>query len=352
MAEVDITNCHIHTFTTAHAPRYYPVGIVSLFRAMPVLLTGLRWAARFQPWEGVYEMMERLENFHRTGSRQTQRDVLLEAMRYYPKTARFVVLPMDLALTGYGPVDHDIHAQHRELYDLTQDPELGPRIIPFATIFPDREDGVEEFRRCIDEYGFRGLKIYPKLGYAPDHPTLMEHVYPLCEAKGLPVMTHCSRGGVRHKMWGQLRADRVTDPRAYIPVMEAFPKLRLCLAHFGGDQDWRSYLTDGFDPTDPGAREHNWVSLIVDMIECGKYPNLYTDISYTIFKFAEYLPLLRLFMENAALRPKILFGSDFYMTRQEKLSEKAVSIGLRDALGEANFRQIAETNPRVWLGEA
>ena len=40
------------------------------------------------------------------------------------------------------------------------------------------------------------------------------------------------------------------------------------------------------------------------------------------------------------------------MTRQEKLSEKAVCIRLRNALGEEVFRQIAEENPAKWLGEA
>jgi len=63
------------------------------------------------------------------------------------------------------------------------------------------------------------------------------------------------------------------------------------------------------------------------------------------------MPLLRLYMEDEGLRRRILFGSDFYMTRQEQLSEKAVSVRLRDSLGEGNFRQIAEINPEVWLGE-
>lgn len=350
MAGIDIVNCHIHTFTTKHAPKYYPVRPVALFRAAPGLLGALRWAARFQPWEGVYDTLVRLENFHRTGSRHTQRDVFLEVLRYYPKSTRFVVLPMDMALIGHGPVDQDIAAQHEELYKLSQDPDLGPRVIPFATIFPDRDGAMTELRRCLDDYGFKGIKLYTKLGYAPDHPVLMNELYPLCQERGLPVMSHCSRGGVRHKLWSQARADRVTAPLAYRKVLDRFDRLRLCLAHFGGDQDWRSYLTDGFDPLDPDAREKNWVSQIVDMIEKEGYENLYTDISYTIFKFAEYMPLLRLFMENETLRPKILFGSDFYMTRQEKLSEKAVSIGLRDALGEDHFRQIAETNPLVWLG--
>jgi hypothetical protein len=52
------------------------------------------------------------------------------------------------------------------------------------------------------------------------------------------------------------------------------------------------------------------------------------------------------------LRRRVLFGSDYYMTRQETLSERAVCFRLRNALGEEVFRQISETNPAIWLGEA
>ncbi len=86
------------------------------------------------------------------------------------------------------------------------------------------------------------------------------------------------------------------------------------------------------------------------MIASGDYPNLYTDVSYTIFKFDNHIPLLRLYLRQPTMRERVLFGSDFYMTRQENLSEKAISIRLRDSLGEEVFRSIAETNPKRWLG--
>ena len=37
------------------------------------------------------------------------------------------------------------------------------------------------------------------------------------------------------------------------------------------------------------------------------------------------------------------------MTRQEELSERAVCFRLRNELGEATFRKIAQDNPRRWL---
>ena len=92
------------------------------------------------------------------------------------------------------------------------------------------------------------------------------------------------------------------------------------------------------------------------MIGCGDWPGLWTDISYTLFHFDDNLPFLKLFLEGDGaaaerLRSRVLFGSDFYMTRRERLSERAVCFRLRTALGEEMFQQMAETNPAVWLGE-
>ena len=80
---------------------------------------------------------------------------------------------------------------------------------------------------------------------------------------------------------------------------------------------------------------------IRELIECGKYPNLYTDISYTIFNFHENVPLLKILLENENIFEKVLFGSDFYMVESEKYSEKRFSIDLRYALGEEKFWKIA-----------
>lgn len=348
MADVTITNCHIHTFTTAHTPRYFPAWPVVIFRYLPWLIRLLRWAAWFLPWRGLYDWLLRLENFHRTGSRTSQSQVFREVLFYYPDSARFVVLPLDMEPVGHGPVDRGIADQHDELARLVAEHEN--RIIPFANVHPATPGAADEFRRCVEDLGFRGLKLYPKLGFAPDDPLLMEKVYPLCVEHDLPVITHCSRGGVYRKGWTQEQCDRVTEPDAYIPVMKAFPDLRICLAHFGGDADWNAYINIGFDPEDPKARERNWVWRILALLRSGEWPNLWTDISYTMFKFTEYGPLLRLFLDDEAIRSRVLFGSDFYMTRQERLSEKALSIRLRDSLGEENFRQIAETNPAAFLG--
>jgi predicted TIM-barrel fold metal-dependent hydrolase len=352
IVKTEMVNCHIHTFTTAHAPLYFPHPVVAVFRYLPFLIRFLRWIFSMLPYDRVTDFLMRIEHFHRTGSRDSQRAVFREVLHYYPRSTRFVVLPMDMELIGHGPVRADIFAQHDELAALARDRDYGPQVIPFVTIYPDRDGAADEVRRCVDELGFRGLKLYTKLGFAPDHKVLMDEIYPFCVERNIPVMTHCSRGGVSHKNWPQNQQDQVTEPMAYHGVLKTFPELRLCLAHFGGDADWLSHLRDGFDPDDPDARRKNWASLIAEMIMGKEYPNLYTDISYTIFKFDDHIPLLRMFLNSPEIRDRVLFGSDFYMTRQEALSEKAISIRLRDALGEADFHRIAHVNPRRWLGES
>ena len=98
------------------------------------------------------------------------------------------------------------------------------------------------------------------------------------------------------------------------------------------------------DGLNPYARQtDNWLVTLRQMIESGDFPNLWTDVSYTLFQSEAFLPFLRLFLSHPRLRARTLFGSDFYMTRQEDLSERAMAVRLRAGLGEDLFRQIAET---------
>lgn len=351
MTDLRITNCHIHTFTTAHVPRWYPHPLLAPFKAAPFAAKGLAVLLDLIGQERRADYLHRLHRFQEAGSGVAQEDIFQSLLPSYPGNTRYVVLPMDMSQMGFGLVRKDIAQQHDELARLAHHPLYGPQVIPFATVVPGKPGSVAEMKRAIDDLGFRGLKLYPRIGYAPDHPELMEEVYPYLLERNLPVLSHCARGGVKGRKLDLARADQYTDPRAFIPVLEAFPDLRVNLAHFGGLADWQSYVDEGIDPHDPDARTANWLASILDMLKSGDHPGLYTDISYTVFNFSAFLPFLRVFLEDNRIAEKVLFGSDHYMTKQERLSERAVSFGLRDALGEGLFRQIAETNPERWLGE-
>jgi predicted TIM-barrel fold metal-dependent hydrolase len=321
-------------------------------KAVPSLIRLLAWLLALIGQHPLAEKIRWLYDFQKEAAAKDQKTVLRSVRRHHPSNTRFVVLPMDLSAIGHGAPPITLKDQHDELSQLAQDPTLGRAVIPFATIDPRADPQASELTRALDALHFKGVKIYPRLGFAPDHPTLMTHVYPKMQAENLPLMTHCSRGGVQGRDVDDYWANRYTDPRAYLPVLQGFPNLRICLAHFGGQYDWKSYVEAA-----PGyRRDQNWQVQIREMIGSGAHPGLWTDISYTLFHFEDYIPFLRLFLTAdtpaaARLRRRTLFGSDFYMTRQEHLSEKAVCFRLRNALGEEIFRQIADENPRVWLGE-
>ncbi|QBY01559.1 hypothetical protein E2K80_13180 [Rhodophyticola sp. CCM32] len=362
MSDIRITNCHVHLFGARHVPDNYPFAWLRPLKSVPFLIRCISGFLRLIGQHPTAEKVDRLYQFQVEAQQASQRAVLERLQRHYPSNTRFVVLPMDLSQIGYGTPAISLRAQHDELAALAQNPDLGGAVLPFAKIDPRADpEGRELWRalECRDRFGkriFRGVKIYPRLGYAPDDPRLMAHVYPRMQAESLPLMTHCSRGGVQGRDVSDHRANRYTEPDAYREVLRQFRDLRVCLAHFGGQKDWAAYGNP--DRVAPDAYEvvNNWQVGIREMITSGDYPNLWTDISYTLFQFEENIAFLRLFLTGEGekaerLRSRVLFGSDFYMTRQEKLPEKAVCFRLRNALGEDLFRKIADENPVIWLGE-
>jgi hypothetical protein len=148
--------------------------------------------------------------------------------------------------------------------------------------------------------------------------------------------------------------------------------LKLCFAHFGGDDQWKRFLeSDRDDYTtqlilqpekgidffnnaqgNPSAGKLAYIWKFVDWytIICSimlQYKNVYADISY-ILHDATILPLLKQTMSNVELQSKVLYGSDFYVVRNHK-SDKAILADMRAGLTEDEFDQIARYNPRVYL---
>ncbi|WP_158976999.1 amidohydrolase family protein [Parasedimentitalea maritima] len=349
MSDIRITNCHIHTFTAQHVPRSFPFPAIRFLRSEPGLILALAKFLRTIGQEHISEQVERLHQFLLQGSRPSQAHILEDVVRHYPRGTRFVVLPMDMSKIERGPVPVGLKNQHDELAQLRDAADPAGSVVPFATVDPRDPTSVAECLRALNELEFEGLKIYPRLGFAPDDPVLMRQIYPRVIELGLPVMTHCSRGGVQGRYVCDYKGDGYTRPHAYLPVLRKFPQMRLCFAHFGGQVDWAAYS----NAKDTRGNE-NWMEQIREMIGGGEFPNLWTDISYTMFHFEAFAPILRMLLKgddvaSRRLRSRVLFGSDFYMTRQEELSERAVSIRLRNTLGEDLFKQIAQTNPEVWL---
>ena len=349
MSDIRITNCPVHLFTVDHAPKgFAPFGLGDILRK-PATWWGIRRGLHLASSIGGWEAGERFARFASYAKANSQRENFEVLRKYYTPGTRFVVLPMDMAYMGLGEPRISLEEQHNELKELAD--EFEGLILPFAAVDPRRPGVMDELERCR-EMGFVGVKLYPPLGYMPGNEILHEDVYPYCVEHNLPVMSHCSRGGVRK--WGMFDSDQaaLASPEAFKNVLKDHPKLKVCLAHFGGDTDWKNYLgpprRDHTDPNKP-FRKDNFLALILDMLRSGDYPNLWTDISYTLFQFTQNVPALDVFMNDEKVASRVLFGSDYYMTEQEEDSERRVSFEIRHGLGEDKFRRIAETNPEAYL---
>jgi uncharacterized protein len=363
---VEITNCHVHTFTEAHTPdRFLPWPVPQLARKpliRDVFIQFARLVGRKRR-----SALWRYAQIIDTTYKKTQGEVFEIVRGFYPEGTRFVVLPMDMTKMNAGDVAVDIDEQHAQLVAL-RDGYPDSIVTLFAAVDPRHEGIVEKTIALIEQHGFRGLKLYPPTGYHPyDHR--LWPIYEYAEEHNLPVLTHCSRPAsvqYRGEPTVEMRTDpvtgklldlgrvelltRFTDPKAYEPLLEKYPRLRICLAHFGGAGDWTSYLDRPWHAGTDEAKK-SWLAKILDMLRSGNYPNLWTDISYTLYANDEHVYLLKVLLSDPSVRDHVLFGSDFYVVENAELEERRRSVRIRAVLGEEVFDAIARQNPRRFLGE-
>lgn len=252
------------------------------------------------------------------------------------------------------------------------------RVLPFYVVDPRRPgnwlhgpDGTIDISPMTDRLvpelggkgGFYGFKLYCPNGYSPTDPALMA-LYEYCERHGTPLTAHCSGGGfasfspsitvhghvyrngevVPHDGVLEFRHYRLTDklrvkekaellnhPRLWEKVMEAFPRLRLNLAHFGCQ--------------DEGME---WTELIYGMME--KFPGLHTDLS-CITETAK-LREMREYVLKAPeqVRRKFLFGSDFYLNLLFLDGMKEYMENFRNTFTEQERQELMTANPSAFLG--
>jgi len=207
----------------------------------------------------------------------------------------------------------------------------------------------------IEAGTFQGIKIYPSLGYVPHHPVLME-IFKVCEAKQIPITSHC--GGnrthpsadkivVSYRKWhddGTVEdktqsfllknnnGDRFTKyfnrPEHWQKVLKIHPNLKLNLAHFGSNDDWKHFLSD-----DVNERAKSSVQQTISMLE---FKNVYADFSYSFYSMPHVRAIYNTLSYHPVLKKKIMYGSDYYMCQIE-------DGGLEDYF--ANVRRIFGDDP-------
>lgn len=131
-----------------------------------------------------------------------------------------VVLQVDF---GYGRQEPDnlnsiidIHGEMLKKYP--------DRFIVFAGIDPRRgKKGADLFEKCIKEYKFSGLKLYPPCGYEIDDEGLYP-LYEICNQYRLPVLIHIGPS------WEDMKST-FNYPDSILKVSKEFPNVPFVLGH-------------------------------------------------------------------------------------------------------------------------
>jgi predicted TIM-barrel fold metal-dependent hydrolase len=421
-----IINAHAHCFTIDHVPNEFTKKLTVLSPLFTIRRIKkwkmVRWIIRQLDRKLIKAVLKvaspdlakslpRLVNFAEFFNVKSQKELVDELRSYYPANTKFVLLSMDMEYMGAGEPRMGLIHQLNELADLKRDPRYKDIIYPFVFADPRRDNVTAIVKKYLEDKTapFQGIKIYPALGYYAFDKELKE-VYLYALKHNIPITTHCIRGAVyyrgsmndqaayrKHPYTGkefpmQKPADftvNFTHPYNYECLLNKdilrqlwkeddidLSELKICLGHFGGDDEWLKYIEqswlpdrdfnseipDCLDPktniwydeenteTERGKKAYSWFSLVCELMR--RYKNVYADISYTISE-PKILPLLKILLESDkddenGISSRILFGTDYYVVSKAG-AEREMSLYLRGYLGEELFEKIAHHNPNKFL---
>jgi len=205
---------------------------------------------------------------------------------------------------------------------------------PFLAVDPRRQDIVELLKKKVgrsEEKTFKGVKLYPGLGYLPTHPNLFP-VYDFCIESDIPICVHTSDGGlpslagriyVRSEGadgdWFEWDIKTESDkpskyfgaPEKWIPVLEAdsgqYRNLRINFAHFGKEKPAPG---DNEEPAFPA-----WRKQIVELMK--SYENVYADLSYCHDNLSIGV-INDIVREFPVVAERLMFGTDYIMIMTDR----------------------------------
>jgi predicted TIM-barrel fold metal-dependent hydrolase len=112
------------------------------------------------------------------------------------------------------------------------------RLIAFLGVDPRRPGGLELFRRGVEEWGLRGLKLHPATGFRPSDPACRPF-FELAGRLGVPIA--CHTGPMASPMLSH------TCQPIYLDEMAAdYPETTIIMQHAGQQAWWREALNIAF----------------------------------------------------------------------------------------------------------
>ena len=254
-----------------------------------------------------------------------------------PDDTGLVALMMDIVASPEPPSDHhNFLAQMRGTSDAAL---MRPgRIFPFIAVNPNRPEHFAVMQQAIEQMGFVGVKLYPSLGYRVD-TAAMDAVLQYCDDEDVPIVVHTTAGG----FFKNPETAEFSNPRAWLSLLAARPKLRVSFAHCGG---WGGLCNQD-------ASQVPWWNDVLAMIKARE--NVYGDLSYHVemrsdpAKETAYFGALKALLADPVTAERIIFGTDSWLVRMS-IAEEPYWRYFMDHLDADELRKIMEVAPARFLG--
>jgi len=317
-----------------------------------------------------------------------QKAVLCNLIKFYSELEypdmKFVVLCQDMDHTGIKSYNYmDAIHQMYEVAQIMEDEFFRDRILPFVAVDPRSfNEPIHIVRKFVNDCGFKGIKLYPTVGFFGDDERLMP-VYEYASKHQLPILVHYTGGVIYYRGNLPYRKDKSVfrfrkgkdyqlnflNPHYFRNVLKKYPNLKICFAHFAGTMDdstianLDSYQLDPYEYFDnrkwgdstPDEQEiraymHKY---IVKLINDDEYPNVFTDIAFE-FSRATFVDKVNEYMgdnNSPRLRERILFGTDFFVNSKNdgNKDEFGLVTKLATRLDETTLNQMMFENNNDFL---
>jgi predicted TIM-barrel fold metal-dependent hydrolase len=110
--------------------------------------------------------------------------------------------------------------------------DSGGRIVSFCGVDPRRGALAPRLlRRALDQWGAKGLKLYPTNGFYPDDEELCYPLYDICAEHGVPVLLHTGHSGRGQK-------SKYGHPMYVDSAAADYPEVGFVLGHSGRWEGW------------------------------------------------------------------------------------------------------------------
>lgn len=176
------------------------------------------------------------------------------------------------------------------------------RLLTFVAYSPERPNDLNVVLRALDDADAAGVKFYPPNGYLPNEKR-HDALYSAMIDRDRPLFAHCTPVGFEAKPHSGLNS----DPKFWAEVLERFPKLRLCLAHSGGDEPW--FHPDKWDASFAPRAVELAAAFDNVYLEFGYHDDILNDAVRENF----IARLSSVLQANPALGRKIMYGSDWHI---------------------------------------